>query len=122
MNKRITNETIANKWLDAFNRHHLGDLLDLYDDNAIHLSPKLKIKFPESKGLIEGKEALGKWWQDSFNRLPKLHYKVITITANEERVFLEYLRHVQGEDHYMVAEVLTIKNGKIVKSTVYHSN
>jgi hypothetical protein len=35
---------------------------------------------------------------------------------------MEYLRHVSGEPDFMVAEVLEITNGKIVKSTVYHSN
>lgn len=122
MKDAISNEAIANKWFDAFNRHHLEDLLALYDDAAIHLSPKLKIKFPETKGLVKGKEALRTWWQDSFARLPDLHYEVKTITANENRVFMEYLRQVSGEADFIVAEVLEITNGKIVKSTVYHSN
>lgn len=122
MNIVNRNETIADKWFDAFNHHQLSDLLDLYDDNAIHYSPKLKIKFPETLGLIKGKEALGKWWQDSFSRLPGLHYEVKTITANNERVFMEYLRQAPGEEDFMVAEVLVITNGKIIKSTVYHSS
>lgn len=122
MDNSHLNEVIALKWFDAFNRHNLADLLALYDDEAIHLSPKLKIKFPETKGLVKGKEALRRWWQDSFTRLPDLHYEAKTITANENRVFMEYLRHVSGEPDFMVAEVLEITNGKIVKSTVYHSN
>ena len=122
MNDAVFNELIAKNWFDTFNRHHLENLLALYDDNAIHLSPKLKLKHPETKGLIKGKEALRIWWQDAFSRFPDLHYEVKTITANEERVFMEYLRQVAGEDDFMVAEVLEIINGKIVKSAVYHSN
>lgn len=115
------NENIAYLWFDAFNRHDLEDLLHLYDEDAIHFSPKLKVKIPESNGLIKGKDALRNWWQDSMTRLPQLHYEVKTLTANDERVFMEYLRQVPGEEEFVVAEVLEIKAGKIVSSRVYHS-
>lgn len=114
------NEKIATAWFEAFNTHNLELLLSLYDDNAAHFSPKLKIRLPETKGLVVGKEALRSWWSDAFNRLPSLHYKVTTLTANEERVFMEYIRQVDNEEDMLVAEVLEIKNGKIIASRVYH--
>lgn len=117
----MTNHEIAKAWLQAFNEHHLENLLELYDENAEHFSPKLKIRIPESQGLIKGKSAMRDWWRDAFERLPSLQYREITITANAERVFMEYLRIVEGETNYMVAEVLEIKSGKIIKSRVYHS-
>jgi len=52
--------------------------------------------------------------------LPTLHYKVTSLTANENRVFMEYVRTVQGESDMLVAEVLEIKEDKIVFSRVYH--
>jgi ketosteroid isomerase-like protein len=113
--------SIAKKWLAAFNEHHLDNLLSLYDDNAIHFSPKLKIRKPETNGLIKGKAAMQDWWKDAFDRLPGLSYHEISITANEDRVFMEYKRVVPGEDDMDVAEVLEIKNGLIVASRVYHS-
>jgi hypothetical protein len=36
------------------------------------------------------------------------------------RVFMEYVRTVQGEDDMLIAEVLEIKEEKIVFSRVYH--
>lgn len=114
------NEIIAQKWFAAFNEHNLEHLLSLYDDKAQHFSPKLKIRIPESKGLVVGKEALRSWWKDAFERLPELHYSVKTLTANDQRVFMEYLRQVPGEADFMVAEVLEIKNRLIVASRVYH--
>ena len=113
--------TIAKKWLAAFNEHDLEKLLALYDDQAEHFSPKLKIRKPETNGLIKGKVEMRTWWKDAFERLPGLAYQEITITANDERVFMEYKRTVPGEEDMMVAEVLEIKNGLIVKSRVYHS-
>lgn len=115
-----TLQSIAFKWFDAFNSHQLEQLLSLYDDEARHFSPKLKIRKPETNGFVEGKQALREWWQDAFERLPSLHYKVTSLTANGDRVFMEYIRNVDDEDDMLVAEVLDVKNGKIIASRVYH--
>jgi len=114
------NLSIAHAWFEAFNSHNLEKLLSLYDDEAEHFSPKLKIRHPETKGLITGKNALRTWWQDAFDRLPTLHYKVTSLTANSDRVFMEYIRTIENEEEILVAEVLEIKEEKIVASRVYH--
>lgn len=114
------NKQIATKWFEAFNNHHLENLLSLYHDQAEHYSPKLKDRKPETKGLIKGKPELHLWWQDAFNRLPTLQYEVIKLTADDEQVFMEYIRHVNGEEDLRVGEVLLIRDGFIVFSRVYH--
>lgn len=114
------NKQIAIKWFEAFNEHNLEKLLLLYHDNAQHFSPKLKVRLPETQGLIKGKQALRDWWKDAFDRLPTLNYEVIKLTADEAQVFMEYIRHVEGEEDLRVGEVLEIKNGSIVFSRVYH--
>jgi ketosteroid isomerase-like protein len=113
-------QQIAIRWFDAFNSKNIDKLLELYDDEAQHFSPKLKIRQPETNGLIIGKEAMRVWWQDAFDRLPTLHYKATSLTANTDRVFMEYIRKVEGEEDILVAEVLEIKGEKIVFSRVYH--
>jgi hypothetical protein len=117
----MTTYTIAKKWLNAFNEHNLENLLALYDDNAEHYSPKLKLRKPETNGIIKGKAAMRQWWQDAFQRLPNLAYLEKTITPDNDRVFMEYTRIVQGEEDMKVAEVLEIKNELIVASRVYHA-
>jgi len=114
------NEEIALKWFEAFNTHHLENLLALYADTAKHFSPKLKIRRPETDGLVVGKSALSDWWNDAFERLPSLQYVVTSLTANEQRVFMEYIRKVDGEEDMLVAEVLEVENGVIIASRVYH--
>lgn len=114
------NKDIALNWFEAFNGHNLETLLDLYHDEARHYSPKLKQRRPETKGMIEGKAALRVWWADAFERLPGLHYEVKKLTADNERVFMEYRRRVPGEEDLDVGEVLEIKDGQIVSSRVYH--
>jgi ketosteroid isomerase-like protein len=114
------NKQIALKWFQAFNEHDLEKLLSLYDDNAQHYSPKLKVRQPETRGLIQGKPALRAWWKDAFDRLPTLKYEVVKLTADDEQVFMEYTRYVEGEEPLSVGEVLEIENGRIVASRVYH--
>lgn len=114
------NIQIAKQWFAAFNEHNLENLLSLYHNNAAHYSPKLKIRQPETNGLVSGKAALRAWWQDAFDRLPTLHYRYTTLTANDDRVFMEYIRTVTGEPDMLVAEVLEITDGQIVASRVYH--
>lgn len=116
----ISNKQLALKWFEAFNEHNLEKLLSLYDDNAQHYSPKLKVRLPETKGLIKGKEALRTWWKDAFDRLPSLQYEVIKLTADDEQVFMEYIRYVSGEEDLSVGEVLQIEKERIVFSRVYH--
>ncbi len=117
----VSNKKIALQWFDAFNQHNIDQLLDLYDENADHYSPKLKIHQPQTLGFIKGKPALRAWWQDAFQRLPNLHYKVLFLTAEDDRVFMEYTRQTTGEEDLSVGEVLIIKDGKIISSRVYHS-
>lgn len=121
MNRSQENEAMAGAWFAAFNMQDLERLLALYTEDARHFSPKLQIKRPETKGLITGKPALRNWWQEAFRRLPELHYEPMSVTANDERVFMEYLRQVPDETDMRVAEVLEIKAGKIIASRVYHS-
>lgn len=113
-------QSIAFKWFETFNNKELEKLLSLYDDEAIHFSPKLKIHNPETQGLITGKQALREWWQETFDTLPSLNYQVKSLTANGDRVFMEYIRTVDGENDLLVAEVLDIKENKIIASRVYH--
>jgi len=116
----IKNKEIAVKWFHAFNEKNLKNLLSLYDDNACHFSPKLKIRQPETMGLIKKKEALTDWWQDAFTRLPSLKYEIKKIMTDDEHVFMTYTRHVDNEEDLDVFEILEIKNNLIIFSKVYH--
>ncbi len=114
------NTAIALRWFAAFNAHDLEALLALYADDARHYSPKLKVRQPETNGLISGKAPLRAWWRDAFDRLPSLRYEVVKLTVDDEQVFMEYIRHVEGEEDLRVGEVLEIRDGLIVASRVYH--
>jgi hypothetical protein len=120
MERRDDPVSIAKRWFEAFNKHELELLLSLYHDHAQHYSPKLKLRQPETGGLIKGKDLLRAWWKDSFDRLPSLRYEPIRFIADTDCVFMEYMRYVDGEESLLVGEVLEIETGLIRASRVYH--
>ncbi len=124
---------LVRAWLTAFNSRELERLLALYSDDAVHYSPKLKVRHPETLGLVRGKPALRAWWADCFERLPGLHYAECSIatsvsaasrnadrSAFDGRVVLEYARTAPGEGALAVAEVFHVRAGRITESRVYH--
>jgi hypothetical protein len=114
------NLELARKWLRAFNAHDVPALVALYDAQATHTSPKIRALHPETGGKLVGRAALEAWWTDANRRLPGLRYEETALTANDERVFLEYLRHAPGEPPLPVAEVFDVSGGLITASRVYH--
>lgn len=112
--------SLARSWLARFNARDLEGLLALYADDAVHVSPKLRDRQPESKGEIRGKPALRAWWHEAMKRLPGLRYQEQHLTTMNQRVFMEYLRSVPGEADLLVAEVLVVEGGLIRESRVFH--
>jgi len=115
-----SNTALARAWLKAFNAHDLDAIVALYADDCAHSSPKIRLLHPDTGGKLLGKPALKRWFEDALRRLPSLKYEELRITADDERVFLEYLRHVWGEESYPVAEVFDVVDGRIQASRVFH--
>jgi hypothetical protein len=111
---------IAERWLLCFERRELDGLLALYADDAIHTSPKIRARHPDTGGVLRGKPAMRAWWAEAFERLPTMRYEEPMITADSHRVYLEYVRRVDDEPDLPVAEVLDVRAGLIVASRVFH--
>jgi len=115
-----SNRELAEAWLRAFNAHDVDALIALYAENATHTSPKIRALHPDTGGRISGRAALATWWREANARLPGLRYESVAFTAEAERVFVEYIRHVPDHDPMPVAEVFDIRAGLVVASRVYH--
>src|SRR6476619_7845478 len=92
-NTSEANAKLARTWLAVFNAHDADGLVALYAEDATHTSPKIRALHPETGGKLLGRAALADWWRDSNARLPGLRYELTALTADEHRVFVEYLRH-----------------------------
>ncbi len=111
---------IAHAWIAAFNAHDVTALVSLYAPDATHTSPKIRAHHPDTGGKLVGRDALGAWWRDAIARTPGLRYEPFAFTASEDRVFIEYVRHAEGQPAMPVAEAFDIVDGRIVASRVYH--
>lgn len=116
------NLSIGRAWMAAFNAYDVKSLVSLYAPDATHTSPKIRALHPSTGGKLHGHAQLTAWWEDANRRLPGLRYEETAITANDDRVFIEYLRHAPNEAPMPVAEVFDVRgrDGKIVASRVYH--
>ena len=113
-------EAIAQAWLDAFNAGDVPRLVSLYAEDCTHTSPKIRALHPETGGKLVGRVALGAWCADALKRLPGLRYEKTAMTASDDRVFLEYVRHAPDGPPMPIAEVFDVRAGKIYASRVYH--
>jgi hypothetical protein len=116
----VTPEEIVNEWLRAFNSGDAEAMVALYADDAIHTSPKLRAAQLASGGRLVGKTALRQWWLGAFAGRPRIQYELLTMTTSDRAAVIEYLRHRPGEPSLSVAEVFEIREGKIIRSHVYH--
>lgn len=116
----MTNQEIVHLWIEAFNAHDTESILNLYDADAEHFSPKLKIKKPETKGFICGKEAMRIWWNEAFENIPSLNYELYNTISEGNQILFEYIRSVEGEPQMNIAELFVLKDNLIISSKVYH--
>ena len=115
-----TTRRIAERWLEAFSAYDVDALVALYAEDATHTSPKIRALHPDTGGKLRGRAALADWWRDSNTRIPGLRYVLTAITAAPERVFIEDVRHADGQAPSPVAEVFDVRDGLISASRVYH--
>jgi hypothetical protein len=111
---------IVDAWLAAFNRGDADAMVELYADDAVHTSPKLREAEPASEGRVAGKAAMRRWWRESFERTPGLRYEVVATVTNDRVAAIEYDRLAPGMPTMRVAEIFEIEGGKIVRSHVFH--
>ena len=111
---------IARRWLAASNAGDVAAMIDLYSEDAIHESPRVKRTMPASDGKLLGKAAIRAWWEQSIGGVPGLSYELSALTSDDSRAVIEYVRRAPGQEALAVAEVFEVRDGKIVHSIVYH--
>ena len=111
---------VARRWLAASNAGDIEAMLDLYSEEAVHESPKVRRTMPGSDGKLVGKAAIRAWWVQSIGGVPGLIYELSALTSDGSRAVVEYVRRAPGQEALAVAEIFEVRDGKIVHSIVYH--
>jgi hypothetical protein len=89
---------VARRWLAASNAGDVDAMIDLYSEEAVHESPKVKRTMPGSDGKLVGKAAIRAWWVQSIGGVPGLSYELSALTSDGSRAVVEYVRRGPGQE------------------------
>jgi hypothetical protein len=109
--------TFAQDWTEAWNRHDLDAVLDLFTRDFEFCSPYIIELAGEASGCLRGHEAIRRYWETGIARIPDLLFRLIDVLAGVSSLTIYYAGH-RG----MVAETFHLDgNGKAFKAVACYS-
>jgi ketosteroid isomerase-like protein len=99
----------AERWAKDWNDHDVEAVLAHFADDAVFTSPLAAGLFPDSGGVINGKDALRRYWTEGVRRNPGLHFEVLGVFAGTDTIVIR-CRNQRGTEQ---CEVLTFARGLV---------
>jgi hypothetical protein len=113
---RVFADPFATDWIDSWNKHDLVRILSHYTDDFEMSSPVIIQLTGESSGTLRGKEAVGSYWAKALQRIPDLHFELVTALVGVNSITL-YYKGVRG----LSAEVFFFNaDGKVTKAYAHY--
>lgn len=107
----------AQDWIEAWNRHDLDAVLDLFTRDFEFCSPYIIKLAGEAGGCLLGPETVRRYWETGLARIPNLHFRLIEVLAGVNSLTIYYAGH-RGP----VAETFHLDgNGKAFKAIACYS-
>ncbi|MCA1979715.1 MAG: nuclear transport factor 2 family protein [Thiobacillus sp.] len=107
----------AHRWLDAWNRHDVDAVLDLFVAEPEFRSPYIVTFASEPSGCLRGRAALRRYWTTGLARIPDLNFSLIDVLAGVDSLTIYYLGH-RGP----VAETFRLDgHGRAISATACYS-
>jgi ketosteroid isomerase-like protein len=109
-------EHFATDWIDSWNAHDLDRVLAHYADDFEMSSPIIIQMVHEPSGLLRGKTAVRTYWKRALERIPDLHFELISALAGVTSITL-YYKSAHGR---LAAEVFHFDADRKVARAVAH--
>lgn len=110
-------EYFAKEWIEAWNSHDLDRVLSHYDYQFEMSSPVIIQIAREPSGTLKGKDAVGAYWTKALQRIPDLHFELVTTLIGIDSITLYYRGH-RG----MSAEVMHFgRNRKVIRAYAHYA-
>jgi ketosteroid isomerase-like protein len=107
----------ATDWIDSWNAHDLDRVLAHYADDFEMSSPIIIQMVQEPSGILRGKTAVRAYWKRALERIPDLHFELISVLAGVTSITL-YYRSARGR---LAAEVFHFNaDRKVVKAAAHY--
>ena len=107
----------AKEWIEAWNTHDLPRILSHYRDDFEMSSPLIRSLMNEPSGTLQGKQAVGAYWEIALSRQPQLHFTLENILAGANSITLTY----QGSRGLSAEVFLLDENGMVVRSFAHYA-
>jgi len=86
----VDGRAFAEAWCAAWNAHDLDAVLRLFHDDVLFTSPLASKVFPESSGVVRGKEALRAYWSAALAQAPDLRFELTSLFAGVDSLAIGF--------------------------------
>jgi len=108
----------ASKWIAAWNRHSLDEILVHYDSEVVLTSPVAAKILGDASGTVRGKTALRAYFVRGLEAYPELHFELLDVMRGMSSVVLCYV----NQKGTKTAEFMELgDNGKITRVVANYS-
>jgi len=83
-------EKFAQDWIESWNAHDLDRILSHYSDDFEMSSPLIAKVAGEGSGKLKGKDNVRAYWARALERIPDLHFALVTVLFGVDTVTLYY--------------------------------
>ncbi len=109
----------ANEWINSWNSHNLEKILKHYSDDFIIETPMATKIFPETGGIVRGKEEVKAYWTIGLERIPNLKFEILDILIGINGLSVYYLNTATNKKTF---EIMSFNNElKVNRATVFYS-
>jgi ketosteroid isomerase-like protein len=99
------------EWEAAWNRRDVEAILKHFHDDAVFTSPVAQnIGFAED-GIVNGKDALRRYWTAALAQNPDLRFQVTTVYRGTNTLVIAY----KNQKGIVRVEVLTFRSGLVIE-------
>jgi hypothetical protein len=109
-------DSLAQAWIDAWNRHDLDAIVRHYATDVEFTSPFVPALSGEPSGTIHGRDPLRAYFRKGLDAYPNLHFELIRTLTGVDSLLL-YYRSVNG---LLAAEMMTVNGAGQIQTVRVH--
>ncbi len=109
----------AQAWVDAWNAHDLDRVLAHYTEDMRIETPMAANLVPGSNGVVQGKEAVRRYWAEGLRRIPGLHFELLEVFVGVEAITIYYINTATSRKS--VENMWLNAAGQVVRAAVMYT-
>ena len=115
MNEQFA-RSLAEAWVDAWNRHDLEAILHHYASDVEFTSPFVPALSGDPSGTLHGRDRLSAYFRKGLHTYPDLHFELLQVLTGIDSLLL-YYRSVKG---LLAGEMMTVNAEGLIQIVRVH--